>query len=600
MANEELHNHKMSRWSSRVYDHTQVVGLEADAQKLKDRLFEANNGLFAIRIVGMGGLGKTTSAQKVFNNSEVDNHFQRRMWVSVSQSITEEQIMRSMLKYLGDASVGDDQGELLRKISQYLQGLPKGNGSCVIITTRIEQVAQKMGVTEARMHWPKFLSEDDSWWVFCKIAFAASGGVCGYYELEGIGKEIVEKCKCLPLAIKAVGGIMLCKLPYYDEWRRIADNFQKELVENDDSVMASLQLSYGELPSYLKSCFLCFSLYPEDSVITKEQLIHWWIRERFVPVRNGQLVTVAAECFSGLMNRCLIEVVDKTYNGMVYTCKIHDMVRDLLINMVKDDESNGASSRQLGLNSDLDQDCFHANLKLWALLSTTKTGEVNRITSILTILDVSHCGSLEYFPGGLGRLSNLQELLRFRAARSNQLEGCRIAELKSLKRLRKLELWLTSCDEIGDDEVSILLHLQQLQFLTISCFDCHGYDLVAKLDKFSPPQQLHELSLKFFPGAIRPTWLNPISLPRLRYLIIGSGNLAKMNQSFWGYGASAWKLEGIMLESLSDLEEEWSVVYQSMPSLGTLSVYWCPKLDSFPIEDVGIRGGVWKKEEQRI
>ncbi|XP_043714230.1 disease resistance RPP13-like protein 4 [Telopea speciosissima] len=702
----EAYSHEMSRWSSPVYDHTQVVGLEADTQKLKEWLFEANSGLLAIGIVGMGGLGKTTTAQKVFNDREVENHFDRRMWVSVSQTFTEEQILRSMLKHLGDASVGDDRGELLRKINQYLQGqrylivmddvwredsdwwqrichgLPKGNGGSVIITTRIEKVARKMGVTEARIHCPKFLSENDSWLLFRKVAFAASGGECGYPELESVGKEIVEKCKGLPLAIKAVGGIMLCKLPYYDEWRRIAENFREELAENDDSVMASLQLSYDELPSYLKSCFLCFSLYPEDCVITKEQLVHWWIGEGFVLVRNGRLTTVAAEdCFSGLTNRCLVEVVDKTYNGIAYTCKIHDMVRDLLIKMMKDDESNGASSHHLGLRSGR----LYTNSKLRALLSTTKTGEVNKFTSAvakkfsecrylrvldlsksifethlpslldqigllqhltylslsnthplvqlphsleklsnleildvsychnlkilpsfittlekLTILDVSYCGSLEYLPKGLGRLSNLQELLGFRPARSNQLEGCCLAELKSLIRLRKLELRLTRGDEIGDDEVNVLLHLQQLQFLTISCFDSHGCDLVAKMDKLSPPQQLHELRLKFFPGEMSPTWLNPISLPMLRYLSICSGNMAKMNQRFWGTAASVWKIEGLMLESLSDLEGKWSAVHQAMPSLRIVTVSWCPKLESFPIEDVVFRGGVWKKEEQRI
>ncbi|KAJ4964032.1 hypothetical protein NE237_023971 [Protea cynaroides] len=712
MGSAEANDHEMSRWSSHVYDHTQVVGLEADTQKLKDWIFEANNGLLAIGIVGMGGLGKTTQAQMVFNDKEVENYFDRRMWVSVSQTFTEEQIMRSMLRYLGDASVGDDRGELLRKINQYLQGqrylivmddvwreesawwqricngLPKETGGSVIITTRIVKVAQKMGVTEARIHRPKFLSENDCWLLFRKVAFAASGGECGYPELESVGKEIVEKCKGLPLAIKAVGGIMLCKLPYYDEWRRIAENFREELAENDDSVMASLQLSYDELPSYLKSCFLCFSLFPEDCVITKEQLAHWWIGEGFVPVRSGRLTTLAAEdCFSGLTNRCLVEVVDKTYNGIIYTCKIHDMVRDILIKKREDDESNGASTRHLGLRSDLDCRHLHTNLKLRALLSTSKTGEYNKIplavagkfsecrylrvldlsksifdthlenlldqigllqhltfisfsnahplvqlppsleklsnleildtsycqnlmilpsfiTTLekLTILDVSYCGSLEYFPKGLGRLSNLEELLGFRPARSNQLEKCSIAELKSLSRLRKLELRLKRGDEIGDSEVNVLLHLQQLQFLTISCIDIdsHGDDLVAKINKLSPPQQLHEFRLMFFPGEMSPTWLNPISLPMLRYLSICSGDMAKMNPRFWGTPGSVWKIEGLMLETLSDLEEEWSAVHQSMPSLSIMNVCWCPKLKSFPIEDFGYRGGVWKKEEQRI
>jgi hypothetical protein len=701
----------MPRWSSPVYDHTQVVGLEDDTKKIKDWLYNADVGILKIGIVGMGGLGKTTIAQMVFNDREIEDRFERRMWISVSQSFDEEQIMRSMLRTLGDASVGDDRGELLRKINQYLlgkrylivmddvwsldgnwwsrisEGLPKGNGSSVIITTRLVEVLTKMEVSKARMHKPDILNSNNSWLLFRKIAFAASGGDCTKPELEKIGKEIVQKCNGLPLAIKAIGGMLLYK-SHYHEWKRIADNFRDELGENDDTVMPSLQLSYDELPPYLKSCFLSFSLYPEDCVVTKEQLVHWWIGEGFVPLRSGRPSTEAGEdCFSGLTNRCLVEVVEKTYNGTILTCKIHDMVRELVIKMAENEaffKVTGRGCRHFGIDTKMDPKQLAANHKLRALLSTTKTGEVNKISSSiankfseckylrvldlcksifemsltsllshigflqhltylslsnthpliqlppslenlknleilnvsysqnlkvlppyltkfkkLRVLDVSHCGSLEYLPKGLGRLSNLEVLLGFRPARASQLDGCRIAELRKLSRLRKLGLHLVWVDEIGDSEVSALVNLQQLQFLTISCFDSHGSGLVDKLDKLYPPPELHELCLQFYPGKLSPAWLNPISLHMLRYLWISSGNLAMMDEAFFGENNSAWKIEGLMLESLSDLEMEWKMVQQVMPSLKIVNASWCPNLVSFPIEDVGFRGGVWAKGENR-
>jgi hypothetical protein len=704
-------NDQMPRWSSPVYDHTQVVGLEDDTKKIKDWLYNADVGILKIGIVGMGGLGKTTIAQMVFNDREIEDRFERRMWISVSQSFDEEQIMRSMLRTLGDASVGDDRGELLRKINQYLlgkrylivmddvwsldgnwwsrisEGLPKGNGSSVIITTRLVEVLTKMEVSKARMHKPDILNSNNSWLLFRKIAFAASGGDCTKPELEKIGKEIVQKCNGLPLAIKAIGGMLLYK-SHYHEWKRIADNFRDELGENDDTVMPSLQLSYDELPPYLKSCFLSFSLYPEDCVVTKEQLVHWWIGEGFVPLRSGRPSTEAGEdCFSGLTNRCLVEVVEKTYNGTILTCKIHDMVRELVIKMAENEaffKVTGRGCRHFGIDTKMDPKQLAANHKLRALLSTTKTGEVNKISSSiankfseckylrvldlcksifemsltsllshigflqhltylslsnthpliqlppslenlknleilnvsysqnlkvlppyltkfkkLRVLDVSHCGSLEYLPKGLGRLSNLEVLLGFRPARASQLDGCRIAELRKLSRLRKLGLHLVWVDEIGDSEVSALVNLQQLQFLTISCFDSHGSGLVDKLDKLYPPPELHELCLQFYPGKLSPAWLNPISLHMLRYLWISSGNLAMMDEAFFGENNSAWKIEGLMLESLSDLEMEWKMVQQVMPSLKIVNASWCPNLVSFPIEDVGFRGGVWAKGENR-
>jgi hypothetical protein len=72
-----------------------------------------------------------------------------------------------------------------------------------------------------------------------------------------------------------------------------------------------------------------------------------------------------------------------------------------------------------------------------------------------------------------------------------------------------------------------------------------------------------------------------------------------MHEAFFGENNSAWKIEGLMLESLSDLEMEWKMVQQVMPSLKIVNASWCPNLVSFPIEDVGFRGGVWAKGENR-
>ncbi|KAJ6736777.1 DISEASE RESISTANCE PROTEIN RP [Salix viminalis] len=159
------------------------------------------------------------------------------------------------------------------------------------------------------------------------------------------------------------------------------------------------------------------------------------------------------------------------------------------------------------------------------------------------LVTVAH---LNTYLEGLGRLSNLEVLLGFRPARASH----------------------------------------------------HGSDLVDKLDKLYPPPGLLELCLQFYPGKLSPAWLNPISLHMLRYLWISSGNLAVMHESFFGENNSAWNIEGLMFESLSDLEMEWQTVQQVMPSLKTVNASWCPNLESFPIEDVGFRGGVWKKGER--
>ena len=61
-------------------------------------------------------------------------------------------------------------------------------------------------------------------------------------------------------------------------------------------------------------------------------------------------------------------------------------------------------------------------------------------------------------------------------------------------------------------------------------------------------------------------WLNPILLPELRFLSISSYNIVEFYQMFWGDDNIVWKIEALMLESLSDLRVAWSKMQQVMPS----------------------------------
>ncbi|XP_058100065.1 disease resistance RPP13-like protein 4 [Magnolia sinica] len=219
--------------------------------------------------------------------------------------------------------------------------LPKVRGSYVIVTTRNEEVATSMGATDKRIHHLQILSNENSWSLFEKVAFARKGGKCTNKNLEGFGKEIVARCGGLPLAIKVVGGMMFGKGDSIHDWRQISEHLKEELEisKKVEPVISSLELSYQELPTHLKPCFLCFAMFPEDFEINVVDMINWWIGEGFVCGRNGKTaLEIGEDCIAELFNRFLIVGVGKDELEIrFFHCKMHDMVRDMVVKIAREE-----------------------------------------------------------------------------------------------------------------------------------------------------------------------------------------------------------------------------------------------------------------------
>ncbi|KAJ6886997.1 hypothetical protein NC651_027369 [Populus alba x Populus x berolinensis] len=153
----------------------------------------------------------------------------------------------------------------------------------------------------------------------------------------------------------------------------------------------------------MKQCLLCFSLYPEDSEIGAEQLVHWWVGEGFIEGRNtSTTMELAFDYLSELISRCLVEVVQRRgYDGRVYSCQMHDLVRDLTIKI----------AREEGFGSFDDQGRQRPSARSRRLSLTNEA---------------------DYLPQGIGRLSNLQELSGFKLVGADNKDGWRLAELQNL------------------------------------------------------------------------------------------------------------------------------------------------------------------------
>ncbi|KAL5972500.1 hypothetical protein ACLOJK_039304 [Asimina triloba] len=508
-----------------LFDEAEMVGIEDDSAKIAGWILKADGPLMVIGIVGMGGLGKTALAQKIYNTASVKNTFQHSIFVTVSQSFSLDELLKKILRKVDveeESLRGMEIDELLKKLRSMLEkryliilddvwgtderqwwnslksALPKVLGSCVIVTTRIESVAKSMGATEAHIHHPQVLTVEESWSLFSKVAFAANEGRCTSHVLEGFGKEIVAKCGGLPLAIKVVGGMMFGKGDSIHEWQRIAEHLKEELAtsKKDELVLSCLELSYEELPVFLKPCFLCFAMYPEDYEITDFEMICRWVGEGFISGRDGKTAIEAGEeCFAELINRCLILGKKRDpFDSCFESCKLHDMVRDMIIKVAKEEssvnlgisswpesnvlsrrvwilrdgtvEDNGNSSKKRML-VDAERNGIHSSAKRNSMifgfreLSLTfplANGELGGRSSVrhLVYLRLDGIRNLQHIPDSIGNLYNLQILC---------LIACPDLETlpESIAALEKLVvLYIHSCNLFmpeGIREVSNLEHL---------------------------------------------------------------------------------------------------------------------------------------------
>ncbi|KEH32914.1 putative P-loop containing nucleoside triphosphate hydrolase, leucine-rich repeat domain, L [Medicago truncatula] len=496
------------RLSSLFIEETEVVGIEGPKEELSGWLLEGISERKVISVVGMGGIGKTTLAKLIFDSQKVTTNFDCRACITVSQSYTVRGLLINMMEQFCRGTEDplplmlhkmDDQS-LIIQVRQYLQhkrylvffddvwqedfsdqvefAMPNNNkGSRIIITTRMMHVAEffkKSFLTH--IHNLQLLPPNKAWELFCKKVFRFEpGGHCPP-ELEAVSKEIVLKCKQLPLAIVAIGGLLSTKSKTMIEWQNVSENMRLELGRNAHltNLTKILSLSYDSLPYYLKPCILYFGIYPEDYSINHRRLTRQWIAEGFVKSDERRtLEQVAEEYLSELIHRSLIQVSNVGFEGKVKTCQVHDLLREVIIRKMKnlsfchfvhEGESVAVGiSRRLSIASHSNNVLMRANNSHFRAIHVFGKGGllepfIGKLCSqsrILKVLDIQGT-SLNYIPNNFGNLFHLR-YLNLRNTKVKVLPK----SIGELQNLETLDLRDTSVHEMPS-EINKLTKLRHL------------------------------------------------------------------------------------------------------------------------------------------
>ncbi|KAI5678044.1 hypothetical protein M9H77_08994 [Catharanthus roseus] len=434
-----------------------VVGFQDETRVLRDRLIRGRMRLEVIPIVGMAGIGKTTIANKLYNDLSITYHFHIRAWTTISQAfddIWDKQAWNELKVFFPDDETG----------------------SRILTTSRIVDVFANAS-TDNPPHSLRVLTPDESYDLFKHKVFADK--ICPE-ELVQIGKQIVEKCKGLPLAIVVVSGLLAQREKTQDWWRQVADGLSSSVDNEFEQIMDILSLSYTDLPPHLKSCFLYLGSFPEDYEIPVKGLLRSWIAEGFVEHWDPKVLEDVAENYLiNLLNRSLITVAKKSSAGGIKSCHLHDVLRDFCLK-----KSNEKKFLQLlckckqnptsPLTPDLDlsnhnpypvqsfSDCqfFHLYKGRYVTGHRVSNIETLAVYRLLKVLDLRHI-MLDKFPGKILELVHLR-LLALWVDRYEDLP-------QAMFRLWNLETFILDGDKAGTIKLpNEILKMARLRHVKIS------------------------------------------------------------------------------------------------------------------------------------
>ncbi|XP_057434116.1 putative disease resistance RPP13-like protein 1 [Lotus japonicus] len=339
--------------SSPLEDGSNIYGRDQDKEAILKLLLDddmSDGKVGVIPIVGMGGVGKTTLTQVVYNDENLKQEFDLQAWVCVSDEFDILKVTKTITQAITKSNCGLNDISLLHlELKEKLMGrkflivlddvwledyvtwnflikpLQFGTkGSKILVTTRSEKVASLIQTSQG--YRLKQLLDEDCWLVFANHACFSSASN-GNTTLEKIGRQIVKKCDGSPLAAQSLGGLLRGKNDIKD-WNNILNSNIWELSENESKIIPALRISYHYLPPFLKRCFVYCSLYPKDYEFEKDELILLWMAEDLLPPsKSGKtLEEVGCEYFDDLVARSFFL---RCRRGSYFM--MHDLVHDLAI-----------------------------------------------------------------------------------------------------------------------------------------------------------------------------------------------------------------------------------------------------------------------------
>ncbi|KAM1223119.1 hypothetical protein TB2_010431 [Malus domestica] len=409
-----------------------------------------------IGISGMGGIGKTTIAQAIYNRfyerfegksflekvrEKKLEKLQKQLLFDILQTKTKVSnvaagtaLVRERFRRLKVLVIVDDVDDVkqLRELVGNCHFF--GPGSRIIITTRNERVLKEFAVD--KIYRAKVMDREEALELLSWHAFRSSSCPSQYLALE---REVVNYCGGLPLALEVLGSTLFKRS--VDEWRSILDELK--MIPRGE-IQAQLKISYDGLnDNYKRRIFLDIACF-------------------FIGMDKNDVVQILDGCgfysttgIEVLLNRCLVTI--NRENKIMMHDLLRDMGRDIVhaenpdfpgersrlwhpedVNDVLIDKSGTEKIEGLALNlPSLEETSFSTEYSSLRQVFCEYSGLLDK----LKILNLSHSHDLTQSPD-FSKFPNLEKLI-----------------LKDCKRLAKVH------KSIGDLKSLVLVNLKDCETL---------------------------------------------------------------------------------------------------------------------------------------
>ncbi|KAF5775324.1 putative virus X resistance protein-like, coiled-coil [Helianthus annuus] len=487
------------RFQSSVVDPSSIVGRQADKEALLQQLLlpaeePCDRNYSIVPIVGMGGVGKTTLARLLYNEKKVQNHFELKVWVCISDEF--DIFVRSKEIFIAFGGEVKEEHTNFNKLQEALRDhltrkkfllvlddvwsesredwetlvrpfYACSPGSKIIITTRKDNLLKNLGFHPLNKQLER-LSYDDALSLFAVHALGVRN-FDSHLSLKPHGEGIVKKCNGLPLALIALGTSLRTKEDE-DSWKEVLESEIWKLPVEDE-IIPALRLSYHDLSGPLKQLFAYCSLFPKDFLFNKEELVILWMAEGFLhqPTRSDSTEEhLGHEFFDELLSRSFFQHAPNNESLFV----MHDLMNDLATSVSTEFFLRLDNEHEKNIRKETLEKYRHMSFVREEYVAYKKFEAFERAKSLRTFL-VTSVGEVESWRDFYLSNKILTDLLpEVPLLRVLSLSGFQISELPesigTLRHLRYLNLSRTWINHLPET-VGNLYNLQ-----TLILFGCNN------------------------------------------------------------------------------------------------------------------------------